>query len=94
MTTENTKQKAKFTWHYYFMAFGALMAMLAATLSAWSGIVTALAFVIMSHPKVKLPGIGRFVMLIIFAVLYVFAFPDPSIVKEMMSIEIGPIHVK
>jgi len=85
----NPKPKAKFTWHYYLMAFGALMAMLAATVSATSGVVSALAFVIMSHPVVKLPGIGRFVMLIIFAVFFIFAFPDPSVVQEMMSDEIG-----
>lgn len=88
-TKTNSKPKTKFTWHYYLMAFGALMAMLAATLSAWSGVASALAFVIMSHPVVKLPGIGRFVMLIIFAVFFVFSFPDPSVVKEMMFDELG-----
>jgi hypothetical protein len=86
--------KAKFTWHYYLMAFGALMAMLAATLASWSGVVSALSFVVMSHPVVKLPGIGRFIMLVIFAVLYVFSFPDPSVVKEMMSNEVGPAYVE
>jgi len=82
---EKATKKAKFTWHYYLMAFGALMAMLAATLSAWSGVVSALSFIVMSHPVVKLPGIGRFVMLILFAVFFIFAFPDPSVVQEMMS---------
>ncbi len=89
MQDKNSKQKTKFTWHYYLMAFGALMAMLAATLSAWSGIITALAFIIMSHPLVKLPGIGRFIMLLIFSILYVFSFPDPAVVQEMMLDEIG-----
>jgi len=77
-------EKAKFTWHYYLMALGALMAMLAATLSAWSAVVVALAFSLLTHPIIKLPGLGRFIFLIIFAVFYVFAFPDSSVVKEVM----------
>ena len=85
MGMEKATKKTKFTWHYYLMAFGALMAMLAATLSAWSGVVSALSFIVMSHPVVKLPGIGRFVMLILFTVFFIFAFPDPSVVQEMMS---------
>ncbi|BBN59363.1 hypothetical protein [Hydrogenovibrio marinus] len=82
-------QKAKFTWHYYLMAFGALMAMLAATLSAWGGVVSALGFAVISHPAIRFAGVGRFVFLIIFAVLYVFAFPDPSVVKSMMASDVA-----
>lgn len=82
-------KKAKFTWHYYFMAFGALLVMLAITLSTWSGVVVAMAFIIMSHPLVKLPGIGRFIVLVILLVFYVFAFPDANVVKEMMSLKLG-----
>jgi len=46
-------EKAKFTWHYYLMALGALMVMLAATLSAWSAVVVALAFSLLTHPIIK-----------------------------------------
>ncbi len=80
------KKKTKFTWHYYLMAVGVLMAMLAGTLSAWNAVFIALSFMIMSHPVIKLPGIGRFIVLIVFVVLYVFAFPEPDVVRSMMSI--------
>ncbi|WP_319381718.1 hypothetical protein [Thiomicrorhabdus sp.] len=78
-------EKAMFTWHYYFMALGALLAMLAATLGAWGGIVSGLAFAIVSHPRLRFQGLGRFVFLVLFAVIYVFAFPDPAVVREMMA---------
>ncbi|CAN8139142.1 conserved hypothetical protein [uncultured Thiomicrorhabdus sp.] len=77
--------KAKFTWHYYVMAFGALLAMLAATLGAWGGVVSGLAIAVLSHPKIQFQGVGRFVFYAIFLVIYVFAFPDPEVVREMMS---------
>lgn len=80
-------QKAKFTWHYYAMAFGVLLGLMAATLSAWGSMMSALAFAVVSHPRFHLPGVGRFVFMIIFAVLYVFAFPDPQVVREMMAID-------
>lgn len=79
------EQKAKFTWHYYVMAFGALLAMLAATLGSLGGIVSGLAIAILSHPKIQFQGVGRFVFYILFMILYVFAFPDPEVVREMMS---------
>lgn len=79
------EQKAKFTWHYYFMATGALMAMLAGTLGSAGGIVSGLAIAIVSFPKMPFQGISRFVFYVLFAVLYVFAFPDPEVVREMMS---------
>jgi len=79
------EQKAKFTWHYYVMAFGALLAMLAATLGSLGGIVSGLAIAILSHPKIQFQGVGRFVFYILFMILYVFAFPDPDVVREMMS---------
>lgn len=82
-------EKAKFTWHYYVMALGALMAMLAATLSAWGGVVSALAFTIVSHPVIRFGGAGRIVFMIVFAILYVFAFPDPSVVKSMMATDMA-----
>ncbi|WP_024850846.1 hypothetical protein [Hydrogenovibrio kuenenii] len=82
-------KKAKFTWHYYFMAFGALMALLAVTLSAWGATISALAFTILSHPVIRFAGVGRFVFLILFAILYVFSFPDPAVVKSMMASDVA-----
>ncbi|MDX1795935.1 MAG: hypothetical protein R3219_04335 [Hydrogenovibrio sp.] len=82
-------EKAKFTWHYYLMAFGVLMALMAATLSAWGSVVSALAFAVLSHPVIRFSGVGRFVFLILFAILYVFAFPDPSVVQEMMATDVS-----
>ena len=79
------EEKAKFTWHYYGMAFGALMAMLAATLGSAGGIVSAIAFGVLCHPVIKFQGVGRFIFLILFAILYVFAFPDADVVREMMT---------
>ena len=79
------EEKAKFTWHYYVMAFGALLAMLAATLGAVGGIVSGLAIAIISHPRLPFQGLTRFVFYVLFMVLYVLAFPDPDVVREMMS---------
>jgi hypothetical protein len=79
------EEKAKFTWHYYVMAFGALLAMLAATLGATGGIVSGLAIAVLSHPKIPFQGVARFVFYILFMILYVFAFPDPEVVREMMK---------
>ncbi|MEA3406070.1 MAG: hypothetical protein U9R28_10090 [Pseudomonadota bacterium] len=78
-------EKAKFTWHYYGMAFGALMAMLAGTVGSIGGIVSGIAFAILCHPVIKFQGVGRFVFLVLFAILYVFAFPEPDVVREMMA---------
>ncbi|BBP45727.1 hypothetical protein THMIRHAS_11000 [Thiosulfatimonas sediminis] len=77
--------KAKFTWHYYVMAFGALLAMLAGTLGAIGGIVSGLAIAVLSHPRIQFQGIGRFVFYVLFLIIYVFAFPDPQVVREMMT---------
>jgi hypothetical protein len=79
------EQKAKFTWHYYVMAAGALLAMLAATLGSTGGIVSGLAIAVISTPKLPFQGLTRFVFYILFLILYVFAFPDPEVVREMMS---------
>jgi len=86
------EQKAKFTWHYYVMAFGALLAMLAATLGTLGGIVSGLAIAILSHPKLQFQGVGRFVFYILFMILYVFAFPEPEVVREMMSNAQNPVN--
>ncbi|WP_040728396.1 hypothetical protein [Thiomicrorhabdus sp. Kp2] len=79
------QQKAKFTWHYYVMAFGALLAMLAATLGTVGGIVSGLAIAILSHPKIQFQGVARFVFYILFMILYILAFPDAEVVREMMT---------
>jgi len=77
--------KPKFTWHYYSMAFGALGAMLAATLSAWSALVCAIAFGLLSHPVLKFKTVTRSVFLVLMLILYAFAFPDASVVQDVMS---------
>lgn len=79
------EEKAKFTWHYYGMALGALLAMLAGTLGSLGGVVSGIAFAILCHPFIKFQGVGRFIFLILFIILYVFAFPDADVVREMMS---------
>ncbi|WP_019556370.1 hypothetical protein [Thiomicrorhabdus arctica] len=78
------EQKAKFTWHYYVMALGALLAMLAATLGASGGIVSGLALVIISHPRIPLKTVTRIFFMITFVILYVFSFPDADVVRAMM----------
>lgn len=82
-------KKAKFTWHYYAMALGVLLSLMAATLSALGGVVSGLAFAIVSHPSLKLPGIGRYIFMVLFVILYVFSFPDPNVVREMMAADIS-----
>jgi len=44
-----------------------------------------LAIATLSQPKITFQGIGRFVFYILFMILYVFAFPDPEVVREMMN---------
>lgn len=78
------ERKPKFTWHYYAMAFGALGAMLAATLSAWSALICAIAFALLSHPVLPFKTLTRTVFLVALFILYAFAFPDAAVVQEMM----------
>lgn len=84
-----SEQKAKFTWHYYAMALGILMAMLAATLSAWSAVASAVGFAIICLPAIAFKGVTRFIFLVLFAVFFIFAFPDASVVQEMMATDIS-----
>ncbi|MBN2647219.1 MAG: hypothetical protein JXR44_05495 [Thiotrichales bacterium] len=77
--------KASFTWHYYFMALGALLAMLAATLGAIGAIVAGLAIAVISHPRLRFQGVGRFVFYTLFFVIYVFAFPEPETIRQIMQ---------
>jgi hypothetical protein len=80
-------EKAKFTWHYYAMAAGALLAMLAATLGSTGGIVAGTAIAVLSHPRLRFQGLTRFMFYVVFMVIYVFAFPDPEVVREMMAVQ-------
>ncbi len=79
------EKKLKFTWHYYLMAFGVLMALMAITLSSWGAAISGLGFAIMSHPSLQFKLPTRALFLILFVAFYFIAFPEPSVVKEMMS---------
>lgn len=78
--------KTKFTWHYYAMALGVLLALLAMTLSAWSSALSALGFSVIAHPKLQYKGMTRLIILAAFIFLYGFAFPDADVVREMMPV--------
>lgn len=78
------KERQPFTWHYYVMALGALAALMAGTLGAWSSVVSAVAFAILAHPVIRFSGPTRTVLLLVFAVMYVFAFPDADSVRDLM----------
>ncbi len=78
-------QKAKFTWHYYIMASGALLAMLAGTLGSVNGVVTGLALSLVSLPRLQLKTLTRLAFMAAFVGLYVYAFPDPDVVREKMA---------
>lgn len=82
-----SQPRPKFTWHYYLMAFGALLAMLAATLSAVGGIVSGIAIMVVSHPRLQFQGLARGVFVVLFLIIYVIAFPDPEVVRQMMAME-------
>ncbi|GEM_PF-1195557 len=79
------EQKAKFTWHYYIMASGALLAMLAGTLGSVSGVITGLSLSLVSLPRLPLKTLTRLGFMVAFVVLYVFSFPDPDVVREKMA---------
>ncbi|MCF6345567.1 MAG: hypothetical protein L3J00_03755 [Thiomicrorhabdus sp.] len=79
------EQKAKFTWHYYIMASGALLAMLAGTLGSINGVVTGLALSLVSLPRLQLKTLTRLAFMAAFVGLYVYAFPDPDVVREKMA---------
>ncbi len=79
------KQKAKFTWHYYSMAAGALLAMLAGSLSALNGVITGLALCLVSFPGLPLKPFTRLGFMAAFLGLYVYSFPDADVVREKMA---------
>ena len=77
--------RPKITWHYYAMALGVLGALMAATLSAWSAMVSGFAFALLCHPVLPFKGLTRGIFLLLMGVLYVLAFPDPEVVRSMMN---------
>ncbi|SFR50723.1 hypothetical protein [Thiomicrospira sp. ALE5] len=77
--------KPKFTWHYYMMGLGAFASLVALTLVAWSALASAVAFMIVSHPVLRLTGALRLVFLVLFAVMYVFSFPSMEIIQAKMT---------
>ena len=85
-----SQPRPKFTWHYYLMAFGALLAMLAATLSAVGGIVSGVAIMIISHPRLQFQGLARGVFVVLFLAIYAISFPDPEVIREMMAQPVQP----
>ena len=80
--TSRLRQRLPFTWHYYSMAVGAFALLLAVVLSAWSAAVAAAGFMIISHPGLKFVGLTRQVILIMFAMIYIFAFPSADEVRD------------
>ncbi|MGE4501809.1 MAG: hypothetical protein AB7D03_02935 [Thiomicrospira sp.] len=79
------KQRPPFTWHYYMMGLGGFAMLLAVSLAAWGSLVSALAFAIVSHPHLALSGPVRVVFLLIFAAMFVFAFPAADEVRAYMN---------
>lgn len=78
------KPRPPFTWHYYVMALGAFAAMMALTLLAWGSVISAIGFAVVSHPQMRFSAPVRSLFLILFAVMYVFAFPDPEVIRAQM----------
>ena len=78
------KERIPFTWHYYAMGLGAVGLFLALTLLAWGSAISSLGFIILSHPMMRLSGPTRAVFLLLFAVMYGFAFPDADSVRDWM----------
>ncbi len=72
---KNTPRKQPFTWHYFAMAIGVLAAALSALLGAWSAAAAAAGFAIVAHPGLRFTGLTRQVILVLFAIMFVFAFP-------------------
>lgn len=86
------KKRPPFTWHYYAMALGALAAALAATLDAWSAVAAAVGFVVISHPGLRFAGLTRQVILVLFAIMYVFAFPTHPDPKQVETAPQPPLQ--
>ncbi len=81
---KNSK-RPPFTWHYYFMALGALMALLALTLSAWGSAIAAVGVAFVFLPNLLFKLHTRLIFAILFAVVYVMGFPPSEVVIEMMQ---------
>lgn len=86
-TPEQKPERAPFTWHYYFMAFGILMALLAMTLSAWGSAIAAVGFAFVFLPNLLFKFHTRIIFAVLFAVVYVMGFPPAETVIQMMSVK-------
>lgn len=78
-------KRPPFTWHYYFMALGALMVLLALTLSAWGSAIAAVGFAFVFLPNLLFKLHTRLIFAILFAVVYIMGFPPSEVVIEMMQ---------
>ncbi len=85
-------QRPPFSWHYYAMALGVLSAALAATLGAWSAVAAAVGFAVVSHPGLRFTGLTRQVILVLFAIMYVFAFPAQPDLKVVETAPQPPLE--
>jgi len=72
---KNKPQKQPFTWHYFAMATCALAAALSILLDAWSAAAAAAGFAIIAHPGLRFTGLTRQVILLLFAIMFIFSFP-------------------
>lgn len=79
------KERIPFTWHYYVMGLGAVGLFLALTLLAWGSAMSSLGFIILAHPMIRFSGPTRTVFLLLFALMYGFAFPDADAVRALMA---------
>lgn len=79
------KQRPPFTWHYYMMGLGGFGVLLALSLSAWASLICALGFAVVSHPHLHLSGPIRVLFLLLFATMFVFAFPSADTVRSYMA---------
>lgn len=83
MKNNSTNSRPPMTWHYYSMALGALGAIVAAPLAAWGAVMSGIGFAVLSHPVIGFSMPVRVVFLLIFAAMFVFAFPDAEFVKTI-----------
>ncbi len=83
--SHSKQARPPFTWHYYLMALGILMALLALTLSAWGSAIAAVGFAFVFLPNLLFKFHTRIILAILFAVVYVMGFPPAEVVIEMMN---------
>lgn len=85
MKKTSNKSRPPMTWHYYSMALGALGAIVAAPLAAWGAVMSGVGFAVLSHPVIGFSAPVRVLFLLVFAAMFVFAFPDAEVVKVMLA---------